>query len=113
MVGCFGLIGNLCAGYTTGPCPQLVFDQSVKSQQPMSGWEERGGTSRLMQARREEGAWGDLPCFRERQKGCRSLGEKANQPCDISGKWPLAASLIRPRVAGRGENCSTTELDSI
>ena len=28
--------------------------------------------------------------------------EKANQPCEISCKWPTAISLIRPGEAGEG-----------
>lgn len=29
-------------------------------------------------------------------------GDKAKQPSEISGKWPLATSLIGPGVAGEG-----------
>lgn len=28
--------------------------------------------------------------------------DKAIQPCDFSGKWPLATSPTGPRVAGEG-----------
>ena len=31
-----------------------------------------------------------------------AAGEKANQPCENSGGWPLATSLIRPGVAEEG-----------
>lgn len=29
-------------------------------------------------------------------------GEKAMQPCEFWGKWPLVISSIGPRVAGKG-----------
>jgi hypothetical protein len=29
-----------------------------------------------------------------------AAGDKAKQPCEISGKWALGTSLIGPRVAG-------------
>ena len=35
-------------------------------------------------------------------KDIRPAGDKSNQPCEISGKWPLATSLIGPWVAGKG-----------
>jgi hypothetical protein len=31
-----------------------------------------------------------------------ALGDKANQPCEISGKWPVTTSPTGPRVRGRG-----------
>ena len=30
------------------------------------------------------------------------VGNKADQPCETSGKWPLATSPIGPGVAGEG-----------
>ena len=31
-----------------------------------------------------------------------AAGDKANQPCKILGRWPLATFLIGPGVAGEG-----------
>jgi hypothetical protein len=31
-----------------------------------------------------------------------AAGDRANQPCEISSKWPLATSLIGPGVAEEG-----------
>lgn len=33
--------------------------------------------------------------------------EKANQPCENSGEWPLATSLVGSRVAGEGLGVSS------
>ena len=63
---------------TEGPCPQLVFDQSIKSQ--LDNWlgrqKERGRTFRFALA-------------------------KGNQPCKNSDKWSLATYLIWIGVAGK------------
>ena len=39
-----------------------------------------------------------------------AAGDKANQPCEISGKWPLATSLIGPGLAREGLEYPIIEL---
>jgi len=38
---------SACLAKDEGPCPQLVFDELIKSQRPMAGQGERGGTFRI------------------------------------------------------------------
>jgi hypothetical protein len=46
---------------------------------------------------REE--WADSPWLRE---GRDTAGDKAKQPCEISGWWQLTTSPTGPEVAGEG-----------
>jgi hypothetical protein len=36
-------------------------------------------------------------------------GDKGNQPCEISGRWPLSNSPLGPRVPGGGLECPVFE----
>ena len=47
------------------------------------------------------------------QMGVDAAGDEANQPCEISGKWPLTTSPMGPRVADRGLEVPAIEKDSI
>jgi hypothetical protein len=38
----------------------------------------------------------------ESRRGHNRRGDKVNQQCEFSGKWPLATSPTGPPVAGKG-----------
>jgi hypothetical protein len=75
---------------TKGPCLQLVFDQPIKM--PVANnWAKEHGTGPVgckgkgAKRNREKSPW-----LGEVGWDTGSAGDKANQPCEISGKWPLA-----------------------
>ena len=42
----------------------------------------------------------ESPGLGEEEWDSVAAGDKANQPCEFSGKWPLATSLIGPGAVG-------------
>jgi len=69
-----------------GPCPQLVFDLSIKMPAANTGPKERGRTSRFPKARREE---------RAGRGGSRYLRERGGYRLGASHKQGCVAKMTR------------------
>lgn len=64
----------------------------------------QGGTLRFCGLGREGGWGGESPCLsllRGEGWDIGAAGQKAMQPCENLGEWPLDTSLIGPVVAGK------------
>jgi hypothetical protein len=81
-----------------GPCPQLVFDWSIKML-AVNGWAKGDGPGHLdlrglgIEKWRQRIAWDGLRWV-ERWLRFRAVAERASEQCKNSGKWPLPTSLL-------------------